>query len=97
MVSQCLHPVEAGCKHYDSIDRLEYSMWIANIGTILLIEFMYLTIVNEISSPIGYTDYVVLLRSIWVANIGTILLIEFLYLTIVNEISSPIGYTNYVV
>ena len=30
-----------------------------SIGTLLLIQFMYLTTVNEISSPIGYTDYVV--------------------------------------
>ena len=30
-----------------------------NIGTILLSEFMYLTIVNEISSPTRYADYVI--------------------------------------
>ena len=31
------------------------NIWIVNIGTILLIEFMYLTSVNEIFSPIRYT------------------------------------------
>ena len=55
--SPLFQPASAGCKHCDIIDR--YSIWIANIGTILLIEFMYLAVVNEISSPIGYTDYVV--------------------------------------
>jgi hypothetical protein len=32
---------------------------ITNIGTILFSEFMYLTIVNEISSHIRYADYVI--------------------------------------
>jgi hypothetical protein len=45
-----------GCIYYDTIDRLEYGTWIANIGNILLIEFMYLIIVKVISSTIGYID-----------------------------------------
>jgi hypothetical protein len=40
-----------------------YSIQIANISTILFIEFIYLTIVIEILSPIKYADDVIRLLS----------------------------------
>jgi len=52
------HPgVKTGVKQYEQ--NMVYSVQIANISTILLIEFIYLTIVNEISSSIKYADDVI--------------------------------------
>jgi hypothetical protein len=49
--------VKTGVKQYEQ--NMVYSVQIANISTILLIEFIYLTIVNEISSSIKYADDVI--------------------------------------
>jgi hypothetical protein len=56
-INRMVPVLKTGFKQYER--NIVYSIQIANIGTIFLIVFIYLTIVNEISSRIRYADYVI--------------------------------------